>query len=100
MTWQPVLMLYVLLKKKGKFILDKNKSYNLIRGYQTVRKLSNSEKLKFNILCRGSALRYLLTRSYDYLNTPKTAIIKIKDPKEYIQKLIFHKNINSFTEYF
>ena len=88
------------IKKKGKFILDKNKSYNLIHGYQTVRKLSNSEKLKFNILCRGSALRYLLTRSYDYLNTPKTAIIKIKDPKEYIQKLIFHKNINSFTEYF
>ena len=88
------------IKKKGKFILDKNKSYNLIRGYQTVRKLSNSEKLKFNILCRGSALRYLLTRSYDYLNTPKTAIIKIKDPKEYIQKLIFHKNVNSFTEYF
>ena len=88
------------IKKKGKFILDKNKSYNLIRGYQTVRKLSNSEKLKFNILCRGSALRYLLTRSYDYLNTPKTAIIKIKDPREYIQKLIFHKNVNSFSEYF
>jgi len=87
-------------KKNRKFMLDKNKFSNLMNGYQTVRKLSNSEKLMFNILCRGSAIRYLLTRSYDYLNTPKTAIIKIKDPKEYFQKLIFHKNVNSFSEYF
>ena len=42
------------------------------------------------MLCRGAALRYLLTRIYDYINTPKTALIKIKDPKEYFQKLIIH----------
>ena len=45
------------------------------------RKLTISEKINFNILCRGSALRYLLTRSYDYLNTPKNAIIKKKKSK-------------------
>ena len=50
-------------------------------------------------MCRGSALRYLLTRSFDYLNTPKSAIIKIKDPREYIQKLTFHSNLDSFIEY-
>ena len=50
-------------------------------------------------MCRGSALRYLLTRSYDYLNTPKNAIIKIKDPREYIQKLNFHRQINSYKAY-
>ena len=55
--------------------------------------------LILNTLCRGSALRYLLTRSYDYLNTPKQAIIKIKDPKEYIDKLNFHRNISSFKDY-
>tara|TARA_Y100001947_G_C10247735_1_gene264469 strand:+ start:446 stop:604 length:159 start_codon:yes stop_codon:yes gene_type:complete len=50
-------------------------------------------------MCRGSALRYLLTRAYDYLNTPKNAIIKIKDPKEYVQKLNYHRLINSYKNY-
>ena len=86
-------------KQNNKFIMNKNKSSNLLKGYQSVRKLTKLEKNSFNTLCKGSALRYLLTRSYDYLNTPKTAIIKIKDPKEYIQKLDFHKNLNSFKDY-
>ena len=86
-------------KKRKLFIFNKNKSSNLLKGYETVRKLSNKEKKYFNVLCKGSALRYLLTRAYDYLNTPKNAIIKIKDPREYIQKLNFHKNIQSFNQY-
>ena len=86
-------------KKNSKFILDKNKSSKLIKGYESIRKLTKKEKLHFNIICRGSALRYLLTRSYDYLNTPKNAVIKIKDPKEYFQKLKFHRNIKSFNQY-
>ncbi len=52
-----------------------------------------------NILCRGAALRYLLTRLYDYSNTPKTALIKIKDPNEYYQKLLSHNNLSSFKDY-
>jgi len=86
-------------KKNKIFKLDKKKSSKLIKGYQSVKKLTNSEKRNLNILCRGSALRYLLTRSYDYLNTPKNALIKIKDPKEYIQKLNYHRNLNSFKDY-
>ena len=87
-------------KKQNKsFIFDKKKSSSLIKGYETIRKLSNNEKKYFNVLCKGSALRYLLTRAYDYLNTPKNAIIKIKDPKEYIQKLKFHGNVSSFGDY-
>ena len=87
-------------KKKNKvFILDKNKSAQLLRGYQSVRKLNSKERDNFNTLCRGSALRYLLTRSYDYLNTPKKALIKIKDPKEYFDKLNFHRGLKSFKDY-
>jgi len=86
-------------KKKNIFVLDKKKSSKLLNGYQSLRKLTPAEKNSFNVLCRGSALRYLLTRSFDYLNTPKSAIIKIKDPKEYIQKLTFHSNLDSFREY-
>jgi len=86
-------------KKKSKFILNKQKVNNLIKGYEKIRKISINEKNKLNILCKGAAIRYLLTRSYDYINTPKTALIKIKDPKEYYQKLMIHNKINSFKEY-
>ena len=51
------------------------------------------------ILCKGSALRYLATRVYDYLNTPKNILIKKKDPSEYVQKLRFHNSIEKFEEY-
>ena len=87
------------IKKKNNYILDKKKSSNLLRGYESIRKLSSPEKKNFNTMCRGSALRYLLTRAYDYLNTPKNAIIKIKDPKEYVQKLNYHFKINSYKSY-
>ena len=86
-------------KNNRKFVLDKKKSSHLLKGYQSVRKLNEIEKKNLNTLCRGSALRYLLTRSYDYLNTPKQAIIKIKDPKEYIDKLNYHRNLSSFEDY-
>ena len=86
-------------KRGKKYYLNKSKSTNLIKGYEKIRKLTANEKKYFNILCRGSALRYLLTRAYDYLNTPKDAYIKIKDPREYIQKLKYHQNINSFKDY-
>ena len=86
-------------RRGRKYFLNKSKSTNLIKGYEKIRKLTNNEKKYFNILCRGSALRYLLTRAYDYLNTPKDAYIKIKDPREYIQKLKYHQNINSFEDY-
>ncbi len=86
-------------KINNKFILNKRKSYNLIKGYETKRKLTINEKNNFNTLCKGSALRYLLTRSYDYLNTPKNAIIKKKNPKEYLDKLIFHKKLSNFVDY-
>jgi len=87
-------------KRKQKFVLNNQKVKNLIKGYQSVRKISQKEKDALNTLCRGAALRYLLTRIYDYFNTPKTALINIKDPKEYFQKLIIHNNLNSYKDYY
>ena len=87
-------------KKKNKFILNNLKTKNLIKGYESVRKISRNEKNSLNILCRGAALRYLLTRIYDFFNTPKTALIKIKDPKEYFQKLIIHNHLNNYQDYY
>ena len=79
--------------------MNNKKIKNLIKGYESVKKISIKEKQSINILCRGAALRYLLTRLYDYSNTPKTALIKIKDPNEYYQKLLSHNNLNSFQDY-
>ena len=87
-------------KKNKKFIFNKKKSKNLLKGYSSLRKLSKDENNSLNILCRGAALRYLLTRTYDYLNTPKSAIIKIKNPREYIQKLKIHNKFNNFKNYY
>ena len=87
-------------KKNNKFLFNRKKSTNLIKGYSKIRRFSNREKKSLNILCRGAALRYLLTRTYDYLNTPKSAIIKIKNPREYIQKLNVHNKFNSFKNYY
>ena len=86
-------------KKNSKFEINKKKVKNLIGGYENIKKISLKEKNSLNILCRGAAIRYLLTRLYDYSNTPKTALIQIKDPNEYYQKLITHNNLNSYKDY-
>jgi len=86
-------------KKKSKFNINKQKIKNLIKGYESIKKISLKEKKSLNILCKGAALRYLLTRLYDYSNTPKTALIQIKDPNEYYQKLITHNNLISYKDY-
>jgi len=87
-------------KKNHKFVLNNQKVKSLIKGYESFMKISQKEKDALNILCRAAALRYLLTRIYDYFNTPKTALIKIKDPKEYFQKLIIHNNLNNYKDYY
>ena len=85
--------------KKSKFRINKQKIKSLIKGYESIRKISLKEKKSLNILCRGAAMRYFLTRLYDYSNTPKTALIQIKDPNEYYQKLITHNTLVSYKDY-
>ena len=86
-------------KKNSKFLINKKKVKSLIKGYESIKKISIKEKKSLNILCRGAAMRYFLTRLYDYTNTPKTALIKIKDPREYYQKLVIHNNLETYKDY-
>ena len=86
-------------KKRSKFVMNKKKVKNLIKGYEKIRKISIKEKKSLNVLCRGAAMRYFMTRLYDYSNTPKTALIKIKDPREYYQKLVIHNNLKTYKDY-
>jgi homoserine kinase type II len=55
--------------------------------YEKVRKLSPQEREAMPVLLRGAALRFLLTRAYDWFNTPANAVVKKKDPMEYVKKL-------------
>ena len=86
-------------KFKNRFILNKKKVKSLVKGYESIKKFSVKERNSLNILCRGAAMRYFLTRLYDYTNTPKTAFIKIKDPREYYQKLVIHNNLKTYNDY-
>ena len=51
------------------------------------------------LLARGSALRFFLTRLYDWLMTPAGALVVKKDPLEYLKKLQFHRSIATSAEY-
>ncbi len=50
-------------------------------------------------MARGSAMRFLLTRLYDWLNHPEGAFVKPKDPREYLRKLNFHRAVKSPAAY-
>ncbi|MEQ8824744.1 MAG: homoserine kinase [Filomicrobium sp.] len=71
----------------------------LIKGYHEVRPLSEAESAAMPILARGAALRFLLTRCYDWLNTPANAIVKPHDPKAYLRRLRFHQRTATTAEY-
>ncbi len=67
------------------------KAKKLMEGYNEVRKISKDEKIALKVLSQGAALRFLLTRVFDYLNTVDNAVVKIKDPEEYLKRLEFTK---------
>ena len=71
----------------------------LIQAYQTVRPLSPAERDALPSLARGAALRFLLTRLYDWLTVPAGALVTPKDPLEYLLKLRFHQKVASASDY-
>jgi len=76
------------------------KARALIQAYEKVRRLGDDERRYLPLLARGSALRFLLTRLYDWVHTPKDALVKRKDPYEYLAKLRFHRGATSLADYF
>jgi len=71
----------------------------LLKHYCRHRALSQAELDALPILARGSALRFLLTRLYDWLNHPPGAFVTPKDPTEYLKKLRFHQAIDGVSAY-
>ena len=75
------------------------KARALLDAYTGVRRLDDDEFELLPILARGAALRFLLTRVYDWLNANDGALVRPKDPIEYLRKLRFHRKVASTREY-
>jgi homoserine kinase type II len=71
----------------------------LLQSYQSVRRLTEAELAALPILARGAALRFLLTRLYDWIYHPPGAMVKKKDPLEYRRRLAFHQKVRSAADY-
>jgi homoserine kinase type II len=81
----------------GAFNVTKGKA--LVAGYESRRRLSDDEVRMLPLFARGAALRFLLTRLYDWLNQVPGAMVKPKDPLEYWQKLKFHRQVRGPAAY-
>jgi homoserine kinase type II len=75
------------------------KARAMLQAYEAERKLTEAELASLPLLARGAAMRFLLTRTYDFLNTDANALVKTKDPNEYLRKLRFHQSVTSYRDY-
>ena len=72
-------------------------AFNITKGralrtcYRATRPLAANEVAALTVLARGAAFRFLLTRLYDWINRDESALVKVKDPIEYMTKLRFHQ---------
>ena len=75
------------------------KARAFLGGYGRERPLSGAEQKALPLLARGAALRFLLTRLVDFLNVPPGALVRPKDPLEYVRKLRFQQSVASIRDY-
>ena len=71
---------------------DRAVSAALLSGYESVRPLSESERACLPMLARGAAMRFLLTRAYDWMNTPSDALVSRKDPMAFARRLQYYSD--------
>lgn len=79
---------------EGEKTFNATKARALLGAYRKVRAFSRQELEALPLLCRGAALRFLLTRLYDWIHTPPGALVRPKDPLEYLNKLRFHRDVS------
>lgn len=84
---------------------ERDRSFNvtkaklLLSAYRKTRPFETAEMEALPLLARGNAMRFLLTRLYDWLNRPEGAFVSPKDPLEYLRILNFHKQVSSASAY-
>jgi len=84
---------------------EKDHSFNLTKGtamlagYRATRPLGEAEMAALPMLARGAALRFTLTRLYDWLTIPDGALVLKRDPMEFVRRLRFHRQVRSAHDY-
>jgi len=81
------------------FSFNATKARAMLTAYAATRVLSDAERAALPVLCQGAAIRFLLTRLYDWLNTPPGALVTRKDPIEFLRRLRFHLTAQSEHAY-
>ena len=81
------------------FAFNITKGQALLRGYRSVREISEPEREALPLLARGAALRFLLTRAHDWLHTSEHALVRPHNPLHYLRRLRFHQTVKSAREY-
>jgi homoserine kinase type II len=81
------------------FSFNVTKARAFLNAYGRERQLSDAEENALPLLARGAALRFLLTRLVDFLNVPPGALVRPKDPLEYVRKLRFQQSVASMRDY-
>ena len=84
-------------ERDGMFNATKGRAF--LAGYESVRRLEADEAEALPVLARGAALRFMLTRLYDWLHVPNDGLVVKKDPAEYLAKMRHHAGVRSATEY-
>src|SRR5450631_2256893 len=75
------------------------KARAFLGAYGRERQLSEAEQGALPLLARGAAMRILLTRLVDWFNVPPGALVRPKDPLEYVRKLRFQQGVKSVSDY-
>lgn len=64
----------------------------LLTGYEAVRPLEPAERAALPLLAQGAALRFAMTRAWDWVHTPADALVTRKDPLAYARRLEFYRD--------
>jgi homoserine kinase type II len=75
------------------------KARALTQAYRKRRSLSDAEIEALPALATGAALRFLLTRLYDLIHHDPMALVRPKDPREFVKRLRFHRTVKDVSAY-
>lgn len=81
------------------YAFNHTKGRALLEGYDSVRRLTVAERSAMPLLARGAAMRFLLTRTYDWLNRPAGALVTPHNPIDYVRRLRFHQSVRSIAAF-
>ncbi len=63
----------------------------LVEGYKSARPLERGERAALPLLAQGACLRFVASRAQDWLDTPADALVRRKDPMDFVRRLEFYR---------